>query len=82
MDKVIDRILKVLEKKGIWSSVAGLQLAFSLNWLFIGYFKKGIEIPDWQTTAFISGSVIAMGYLMLPSVIEISSKLFKFIIKD
>jgi hypothetical protein len=77
-----NKIISLLEKKGIWSSVAGLQLAFALNWFYIGHFRRGVEIPEWQTGAFIGGSVIAMGYLMLPSVIEISSKLFKFIIKD
>lgn len=82
VNKIIDRVMKLLEKKGVWSSVAGLQLAFSLNWFYIKWFIDGTEIKEWQTQAFLVGSVIAMGYLMLPSVIEISSKIFKFTIKD
>jgi hypothetical protein len=78
----MDRLLEILEKKGVWSSVAGLSLGFPLNLIFVWYFYTGIEMKEWQTSAFIAGSVVAMGYLMLPSVIEISSKLFTFIIKD
>ena len=78
----LNKVIGLLEKKGIWSSIVGLSLAFPLNWNFVGWFIGGEEISERQLYSYIAGSFVAMGYLMLPSIIEIKSNLLTFTIKD
>jgi hypothetical protein len=79
---MMNKIIAWLEKKGVWSSALGLYLGFPLCTKFLLDFFSEKEQPEWKLQWFLYGVIASCVYLMLPSLIKITSKLFTVEIKD
>jgi hypothetical protein len=76
------KLLAILEKKGIISTVLGILFSAPINaWIVYKFFDKSNFSNQELITACIC-NFIGMVWFMLPSVITIKSKLFEITIKD
>ena len=71
-----------LESKGKYSTILGLILGIFCIVQYIFKGVNGIEMTDGQRNDFMIGCIMSMCFLILPSIIELKSKVFTFTIKD
>jgi hypothetical protein len=78
----MNKILTILEKKGSIATVIGFLFALPVNTFFTIQFFRNNVMDDAQLKGIIVMNIIGMCWFILPSVIEIKSKLFEITIKD
>ena len=75
-------MFKFFKKKGVIATIIGLVFALPINIKFIIAFYNSIELSRDQLEAIALINVLCMAWFMLPSEIEIKSKIFTMVIKD
>ncbi len=78
----MNKLIAILEKKGILATLIGIMFAAPINAKLCYNFYRSISMTDGELKTAAVMNLIGMLWFMLPSVIEIKSKLFEVIIKD
>ena len=70
------------DNKGVYASTLGFLMAVPVNVNVVFMFFNNIEFTDGQLKTALTVNLIAVFWVMLPSIIELSAGAFKLIIKD
>ena len=69
-----NKLIKLLEKKGIIASFVGFLLAMPVNGYTVYLFFKGTGLTEGQQGSFIWINIVAWIWVILPSSIKLISK--------
>jgi len=77
-----NKLIKLLEKKGIIASLVGFLLVAPINGFTIYRFFKDLGLTDGQKDVFIWVNIVAWIWVILPSRISLKSDKFTLEIED
>jgi hypothetical protein len=78
----MDKFISFFKNKGIVCTILGIAFGAPINIKIILNFYKQIEMSNQTLLAAVALNIIAWGWVMMPSVILIKSKLLEFRIED
>lgn len=80
--EVMEKFIAFFKSKGVIATLIGILISLPANFIAIRDFMNNVEMSEGKLIAVVVFNIVAMGWVILPSRIEIKSKILNFIIED